>query len=70
MGEVVSAANNINEFAKAFTKAVWLRHFGNEMIADKVFEIHGAPMVDQVNIPFFVEIPNERPLNMSATFRG
>ena len=28
MAEVISAANNINEFAKAFTKAVWLKHFG------------------------------------------
>jgi hypothetical protein len=70
MAEVISAANNVNEFAKAFTKAVWLKHFGDEMIADKVFEIHDAPPADQVEIPFFVEMPGERPLTAAGLFRG
>jgi hypothetical protein len=69
MVEVIGAANNINEFAKAFTKAVWLKHFGNEMIADKVFEIHDAPGADQVELPFFVSLPGERPLETDALFR-
>jgi hypothetical protein len=70
MAEVISAANNINEFAKAFTKAVWLKHFGDEMIADKVFEVHDAPVADQVEIPFFVNLPGERPLDTAGLFRG
>jgi hypothetical protein len=67
VAQLLDAANNIREFAKAFTAAVWLNHFGEEMIADKVIEIHDA--VEQVKLPFYVTIPGERPICKDAAFR-
>jgi hypothetical protein len=69
MAQVVSAADNINEFAKAYIKAVWLKHFGQEMLSDRVIEIHDAPKGEEVVLPFFIEMPGEKPIKMDPTFR-
>lgn len=61
--EVTDAANNLLEFAKAFTKAIWVRHFGSEIICDKVFDVTNAPIIDEVSIPFFVTLPETPPLS-------
>jgi hypothetical protein len=66
MDEVTKAADNINEFAKAFTAAVWRKHFGQEMVSDKVVEIHDAPNVEEVVLPFFVAIPGEKSFDKNA----
>lgn len=60
--EVTDAANNLLEFAKSFTKAVWLKHVGDEIICDKVFDVTNAPIVDNVTLPFFVTLPEAPPL--------
>lgn len=60
--EVTDAANGLLEFAKSFTKAVWLKHFGNEILCDNVFDVVNAPVIDDVAIPFFVTLPEAPPL--------
>ena len=55
MGEVSSAATHLIEFAKAFTAAAWIKHFGLEMEAKDVINIQNAPDIDSVGLPFFVE---------------
>ena len=68
MAQVLSAADNINEFAKAYSKAVWLKHFGQKMLSDKVIEIHDAPKFDEVVLPFFIEMPGENPFKVDPVF--
>ena len=56
MGEVSRASSNLIEFARAFTAAAWLRHFGQEMIARDMVAVTDAPNIDDVWLPFFVEV--------------
>jgi len=56
MGEMSTAASNLIEFAKAFVAAAWLKHFGAEMMAKDLVTIDEAPHVDDVWLPFFVEV--------------
>ena len=69
MDEVTRASNNIKEFVLSFIKAVWLKHFGTELIADKVFDLKGAPDVNSVHIPFFVTVPGLQQLWDGMPFR-
>jgi hypothetical protein len=69
MKEVFRASNNIKELVLAFVKAVWLKHFGTELVADKVFEISNAPDVSSVHIPFFVTVPGLTALWDGMPFR-
>jgi hypothetical protein len=62
--EVTDAANHLLEFSKSFTKAIWLKHFGNEIFCDKVFDVSNAPLIDHVSIPFFVTLPEAPPLGL------
>ncbi|KYG97524.1 hypothetical protein [Bradyrhizobium sp. DOA1] len=55
--EVTDAANNLLEFAKSFTKAVWLEHFDDKIICDRLFDVVHAPIVDDLTLPFFVTLP-------------
>jgi hypothetical protein len=57
MREALAASSNLIEFAKAFFAAAWLRHFGAEILAKDVVTVADAPDVDQVWLPFFVEVP-------------
>jgi hypothetical protein len=66
MDQVMKAADNINEFAKAFTAVVWRKHFGQGMLSDKVIEIQDAPQVEEVVLPFFVAMPGEKPFDKNA----
>jgi hypothetical protein len=68
MSEVTRATNNIVEFAKAFTVAVWRKHFGEEMRHDKVIEVQDAPSIEGTVLPFFVEMPGEIPIRHDAIF--
>ena len=59
MAEVSTASANLIEFAKAFVAAAWLKHFGTEMVAKDIVTVSDAPNVDEVWLPFFVEIASE-----------
>lgn len=63
MGEVRLVSDLMGEFIPALTAAIWRKHFGNDMMADKVFNIGTAPSIWDVTIPFFVEVsaPPEDP---------
>jgi hypothetical protein len=54
--EASSASINLVEFAKAFFAAAWIKHFGQEIDATNIVTITDAPSVDEVWIPFFVEV--------------
>jgi hypothetical protein len=69
MDEVTRASNNIKEFVLSFVKAVWLKQFGTELVADKVFDLNNAPDVSSVHIPFFVTVPGLQPLWDGMPFR-
>lgn len=69
MDEVTRASNNIKEFVLSFVNAVWLKQFGTELVADKVFELNNAPDVSSVHIPFFVTVPGLQPLWDGMPFR-
>ena len=56
MDEVSSASINLINISRSFTAAAWLQYVGTELLADQVVEITDAPHVDDVWIPFFVEI--------------
>jgi hypothetical protein len=56
LGEVSTASINLIEFARAFAAAAWLKHFGREMLAKDVVTVAEAPNVDDVWLPFFVEM--------------
>jgi hypothetical protein len=56
MQEVGGASCNLIDFARAFAAAAWLKHFGEEMAAKDIVEIRDAPNVDDVWLPFFVEV--------------
>ena len=58
MEQVSAASANLIEFAKAFVAAAWLKHFGAEMVAKDIVTVSDAPNVDEVWLPFFVEVPS------------
>ena len=49
-------ASNLVEFAKAFTAAAWIKHVGQEMVAKDIVQVNDAPNIDDVWLPFFVEV--------------
>lgn len=51
-----AASSNLIESAKAYFVAAWLRHFGAEIDARDVVTVKDAPDVDQVWLPFSVEV--------------
>jgi hypothetical protein len=60
MGEIAAASMNLIEFAKAYVAAAWLRHVGAEMLARDKVTIDDAPNIDELWLPFYVEVSNGR----------
>jgi hypothetical protein len=56
MDEMSTASINIIEFAKAFFAAAWRKNFGAEFLAKDVVTISDAPNLDELWLPFFVEV--------------
>jgi hypothetical protein len=56
MTELREAALNLVDFAHSFFAALWVQHFGEEIDAEGITEVTGAPKFDEVSIPFFVEV--------------
>jgi hypothetical protein len=56
MGEMSNASSNLVEFAKAFTAAAWIKHVRQEMVAKDIVQVNDAPNIDDVWLPFFVEV--------------
>lgn len=53
-------ANQLSEFTFGFAAAVFRKHVGEEMTAIVAARFHDAPTMDDVTLPFFVEL-NPRP---------
>jgi hypothetical protein len=60
--EFREAAINLVQFSQSFFAAVWLKHFGEQLDAQDIVRIDGAPSADAVSIPFFIEIDGDREL--------
>jgi hypothetical protein len=56
MTELRESALNLVDFAHSFFAALWVQHFGNEIDAEGITEVTGAPKFDEVSIPFFIEV--------------
>ncbi|WP_409188502.1 hypothetical protein [Bradyrhizobium sp. RDM4] len=69
MKEVTDASNSLKEFTLSFVKAIWLKHFGTELPANKVFVIKEAPAATDVVLPFFVSVPGLQPIRDGVVFR-
>jgi hypothetical protein len=57
MNELREAALNIVTFAQAFFAAAWIKHFGAWIDAKDIIKIDDAPPMDEITLPFFVEMP-------------
>jgi hypothetical protein len=56
MDELREASSNVVQFAQAFFAAAWLKHFGDVIVAQDLVKIEGAPHIDEISLPFFVEM--------------
>ena len=56
MQEVSQASIRLIEFSRSWIAAIWKKHFGAEIQATKVTQITDAPHVDDVRLPFFVDV--------------
>lgn len=59
MGELSAASMNIVEFAQAFFAAAWRKNFGDEILAQDVVNVENAPAIEDVALPFFVEVKRD-----------
>ena len=61
MAEIKKVSDDMLHFLMALAAAFWKEYFGDEIVSDKVIKITDARNVFDVWIPFFVEIPAEKP---------
>jgi hypothetical protein len=59
MGELSAASMNIVEFAQAFFAAAWRKNFGDEIPAQDIVNVENAPAIEDVRLPFFVEVKRD-----------
>jgi hypothetical protein len=59
MGELSVASVHIVEFAQAFFAAAWRKTFGDEMLAQDIVKIENAPKLDDIALPFFVQVTKD-----------
>jgi hypothetical protein len=69
LGEMGLASMHLVDFAKAFVAAAWRKYFGPELNCTEVTKINGAPDVDKVLLPFFVEM-HVNPTDAGSTSSG
>jgi hypothetical protein len=58
MDEVQTAMNEMTTLIMALTAAIWRKHFGDELEAEKCGNITEAPGLFEFALPFFVEVPD------------
>lgn len=71
-------SNELSEFTFGFAAAIFRKHVGNELTATVAAKIGDAPHIDDVRIPFYVEMegaslstpPAKKPITGSATTRA
>jgi hypothetical protein len=66
---ITRAAENVKEFTVSFVKTVCLKHFGAELLADKVFEVRDATAADTMVLAFFVSVSGLHPLQDGMPFQ-
>jgi hypothetical protein len=60
LGEMAPVANDLSEFTFGFAAAIFRRYVGHELTMTLVAQVKGAPDIDHINYPFFVETPGLR----------
>lgn len=63
------ASDEIIKFAQAFFDALLRKYFSPEIIAEVVEKVSDAPIAFDVNLPFYVEPPDENLLTPEGTLR-
>jgi hypothetical protein len=61
MPNVMDVATDMNHLIHAIISALYLRNIGPEVLSGAPIDIRTAPSVFDVWIPFFVEVPEQRP---------
>lgn len=56
MDELHKASMNVLQFAQSFVAAAWVKHFGDVIDAQDRVKIEGAPSINEITLPFFVEV--------------
>jgi hypothetical protein len=67
--ELNVASEEIIRFASAFFDALLTKYFSPEIIAEVVENVSDAPVAFDVNLPFYVEPPDENLLTPEGTLR-
>jgi len=63
------ASDEIIRFAQAFFDALLTKYFSPEIIAEVVEKVSNAPVAFDVNLPFYVEPPDESRLTPEGTLK-
>jgi hypothetical protein len=63
------ASEEIIRFAQAFFDALLAKYFSSEIIAEVVETVSDAPVAFDVNLPFYVEPPDESRLTPEGTLK-
>jgi hypothetical protein len=61
MSSVLSIARDMQQVIYAITVVLYKQHIGHELLSEAPVKITTAPSLFDVWLPFFVEIPDERP---------
>jgi hypothetical protein len=56
MDELRTVSDALTDFVLAFAAAVWLKHFGTEMVTEICADTSNAPDVFEIWLPFFVKV--------------
>jgi hypothetical protein len=60
LGDLAPIANDLSEFTFGFAGAIFRKYFGAELKATVVARIYDAPSIDDLKLPFYVEMPDPR----------
>jgi hypothetical protein len=60
LGELAPVAHDLSEFSFGFAAAIFRKYFGEELLMTLVAQFKGAPDIDDLRYPFFVETPGLR----------
>jgi hypothetical protein len=63
------ASEEIIRFVQAFFNALLTKYFSREIIAECVEKVSDAPVAFDVNLPFYVEPPDESLLTAEGTLK-
>jgi hypothetical protein len=61
MASVIDVATDMNHVVYAIISVLYTKNIGPELLSDAPVDIRTAPSIFDVWVPFFVEVPDQRP---------